>query len=204
MAVLVVFGWPSHGKASTPRGARLLAICYSDRCEIVDRSLLTQELLDSAKAAGGIAYDSTVILRERSRAMVFPLDVVAQHRVWAWPVEGRGQASPEHEVMVRHAMAEWLRTTRKVKHDTSLLLQPDGVTRVRWLPWGIAANVAMVLPCAGLWTGIRNMKAWRAAKREETAEGMIARGLCPGCGYDIRGLMGGVCPECGTSIARSA
>ncbi len=27
---------------------------------------------------------------------------------------------------------------------------------------------------------------------------------CPGCGYDIRGLQGGVCPECGANVAATS
>ena len=40
-------------------------------------------------------------------------------------------------------------------------------------------------PAARLWRTDRRAMPWQ----------------CPKCGYDLRGLDGGVCPECGESIA---
>ena len=38
----------------------------------------------------------------------------------------------------------------------------------------------------------------RDDRRRRAAEVREARGLCPGCGYDLTGLRDPVCPECGT------
>lgn len=50
-----------------------------------------------------------------------------------------------------------------------------------WMPAGVFA-------LAGWW-------GWRVSRR-------FGPGRCAGCGYDVRGLVGGVCPECGAGADR--
>ncbi|MCC6659703.1 MAG: hypothetical protein IT437_02330 [Phycisphaerales bacterium] len=38
----------------------------------------------------------------------------------------------------------------------------------------------------------------------QITRGLAFPGMCPGCGYDIRGMEGGRCPECGVKIKASA
>jgi hypothetical protein len=46
---------------------------------------------------------------------------------------------------------------------------------------------------------------WATRARRDVANTalMRAKGLCPGCGYDLRGNTSGVCPECGRPLPRT-
>jgi hypothetical protein len=64
--------------------------------------------------------------------------------------------------------------------------------------WGAGRERVMILPywLPTLATGA--LPAWRAAARRRGRRrlGRLRRGLCPGCGYDLRATPGR-CPECG-------
>jgi hypothetical protein len=64
-------------------------------------------------------------------------------------------------------------------------------TRILW--WGMLLNTLIWSAAAFVvWRLVR------AARRRLRARAWRRRGLCRGCGYDLRGLgPGGVCPECG-------
>ena len=185
------------------RGARVIAACSGERCELVDRLELDEEQMSAYAEQGAAVYDVRVWLRERRRGVLFATHVVAEHRMMACRLGGLSMIERGHEALMRPAVANWASATGAVRGDARLLLRPDGYTTVRHLPWGYAANAGLLALAAGLVVGKRNMAAWREARRIVTAEEWIARGECPGCGYDIRGLMGGVCPECGASIVVS-
>jgi hypothetical protein len=54
------------------------------------------------------------------------------------------------------------------------------------VPWWMVCAAAAPLP---LWRVLTMRRRTRRRRRE--------RGLCAGCGYDLRGNVSGVCPECG-------
>lgn len=182
-------------------GARLVVVCYPDRSEVLNRFTLDAGDIGMHEEQGGVLFDVGAVVHTSRRGVLFSTEVVAEHRMWITPKRKDTALEADQAARIRSDVAAWVAANRAVRGDAQLLLKPDGFSHVRWLPWGFAANAAMLLPCAGLWVGVRNMKAWRAARREETAAEKIDRGECPGCGYDIAGLRGGVCPECGTSIA---
>jgi hypothetical protein len=46
--------------------------------------------------------------------------------------------------------------------------------------------------------GLAGFLQWR----ESRTASRIRRGLCPKCGYDLRGSDAGMCPECGNTLNR--
>jgi hypothetical protein len=58
------------------------------------------------------------------------------------------------------------------------------------VPYWLLAVLTAVLPAMATARLLRGMKQRRR----------IARGMCPHCGYDLRGSGGGVCPECGAKV----
>lgn len=55
----------------------------------------------------------------------------------------------------------------------------------RWLPF-LSDTLVFAAPVALLWLGVPAARRWRRRRR----------GLCPTCGYEVRGLA--TCPECGS------
>jgi hypothetical protein len=56
-------------------------------------------------------------------------------------------------------------------------------------PWRWPATLAVVVSGVWFW--------YRLERPLELANERRAKGLCPGCGYDLTGNVSGVCPECG-------
>ncbi len=44
---------------------------------------------------------------------------------------------------------------------------------------------------------------WACWDRPDRAARLRHRGLCAGCGYDLKGNISGICPECGRPIERT-
>jgi len=70
-------------------------------------------------------------------------------------------------------------------------------TRTRVLWSGVAHDLFAITVFALLLYSFTAWPAWFAARPWAARARRLARGLCPQCGYDTRGLRGGVCPECG-------
>lgn len=77
---------------------------------------------------------------------------------------------------------------------------------------GILGGLAIVLPCVGLiMLLLLNQRVTNTLKAAGCKVGLMGvsatemnklrLGICPGCGYDLRGLSGSACPECGTPLA---
>jgi hypothetical protein len=58
------------------------------------------------------------------------------------------------------------------------------------VPYWLLAVITAILPAI---VGVRLVRAVKLRRR-------ISRGMCPHCGYDLRGSSGEVCSECGTKI----
>lgn len=139
----------------------------------------------------------------------------------------RGFAAPTREVMVHHLkfprqvsvvltaddeaairagfLKVLLESHDYLPDEAELLASPSGVKVMRSLPFGYVVDGAIAALAIALCViGKRSVADFRKAWWMGSADARLARGECPGCGYDIAGLRGGVCPECGTSIARSA
>jgi hypothetical protein len=70
--------------------------------------------------------------------------------------------------------------------------RPVRETTERWLN-GVAAGALVVALVAAVVQIVLNNLEDRRHRR-------AARGLCPACGYSLRGNVSGVCPECGTPV----
>ena len=57
-----------------------------------------------------------------------------------------------------------------------------------WIDGWLPATLAALLPAG------RAVRWWLRRRRARE------RGICAGCGYDLRGNVSGVCPECGSPI----
>ena len=69
-------------------------------------------------------------------------------------------------------------------------------TRVLWT--GVAHDSFALFTFAALLYSFTGWRAWFAARPWSRRTRRLAHGLCPCCGYDLRGLPPpGVCPECG-------
>src|SRR5207248_1606943 len=90
---------------------------------------------------------------------------------------------------VRHSFSQGL-------YFTSLIEQGWGAGH-RWWRHGYASGPIGVLVTMPLWwllvlAAAPTVRLWWLDRRDQTS------GLCPHCGYDLRGLAeGAVCPECG-------
>ncbi len=85
-------------------------------------------------------------------------------------------------VEVTHGGVDWWNVT---------MPSPSGTTywRVRmYYPLVLVLVLLPIIPWA-----LQLLRDRRARRRK-------AAGLCPACGYDLRGSAGGPCPECGTPI----
>jgi hypothetical protein len=79
-------------------------------------------------------------------------------------------------------------------HDFGDVFQVTSPPMPMWavsIGHGLAAAVFAVPPAA--WMLLAARRAVAARRRAE-------RGLCTGCGYDLRGNASGVCPECGAAL----
>ncbi|MFG0258911.1 MAG: hypothetical protein ACF8LK_01050 [Phycisphaerales bacterium JB041] len=72
-------------------------------------------------------------------------------------------------------------------------------TRILWT--GVAHDIFALLVLSALLYSLTGWPAWFAAHPWSRRSRRLARGLCPECGYDTRGLS--ACPECGTGCAES-
>ncbi len=84
---------------------------------------------------------------------------------------------------------------------TSVMSKPDGGIEIR----GGSPPTAISIPVTPLWAGfIGNTVVYATAGWGAVAGGLglrarrrVMRGLCAGCGYDLKGLGLAMCPECG-------
>ena len=135
----------------------------------------------------------------------------ATRRVWKTQF---GRSLPEYEPLVRAQAHEWMLAEYA---EYNIAITPE---RAEWLR-RFAAGAGHATDI--IWTGyLHNLLACilfgmsaraslhtfgDAARglyhrlRSESFEAAIARGHCPGCRYDIRGLPASICPECGGSLA---
>lgn len=69
-----------------------------------------------------------------------------------------------------------------------------------WLgPWDLPIMAAVWILFIGItWYSIHRSRI----KQRRLGIGRLNRGLCPSCGYDLRGNVSGVCPECGSRMSR--
>lgn len=79
---------------------------------------------------------------------------------------------------------------------------------------GILGGLAIILPCAGLiMLLLLNQRVTTTLKAAGCKVGLMGvsatemhklrLGVCPGCGYDLRGLTQSACPECGSAITHA-
>ncbi|MFG0242672.1 MAG: hypothetical protein ACF8R9_07815 [Phycisphaerales bacterium JB054] len=73
--------------------------------------------------------------------------------------------------------------------------QDRSTHRILWL--GVAHDAFALLTFTALLYSFTGWPAWFAAHPWSRRNRRLLRGLCPECGYDIRGLS--TCPECGTA-----
>ena len=67
--------------------------------------------------------------------------------------------------------------------------------------WGGVAHDALAITLFGaLVYSLTGWPAWFAAHPLSRRARRIARGLCPSCGYDLRGIEACLCPECGRPL----
>jgi len=80
-----------------------------------------------------------------------------------------------------------------------LVLVKDGPKRsvFRWT--GPLFDIATILTIFALILSVRGWSAWFAARPWSKRSRRLARGHCPGCGYDLSGNTTGICPECGNT-----
>lgn len=105
-----------------------------------------------------------------------------------------GEWTLQEEAQVRRLFAAALSGER---HVEPAVLTPAGLTTSTIIWTGVAHNAAALTAFALLILSLawipESVRRFRARKRERA----IARGVCPNCGYVVRGLPDGVCPECG-------
>jgi hypothetical protein len=84
------------------------------------------------------------------------------------------------------------------EHDDQSFVMGDRKTiRIRSSAWSLAVPywaLAAVTGCAAAPAAFSIASHARRGRR-------LRRGLCPACGYDLRGNVSGVCPECGAVSA---
>lgn len=114
---------------------------------------------------------------ENAALDLWPRDVM----LIGWPARcmwGVDTLGLEHEREGLMDPPEWVQDRTYVQHPLP--------TKV-WWP-GMAVNAAFYgWPVLALLAGPTLTRRWRWKRR----------GACLGCGYDLRGVQGGVCPECG-------
>ncbi len=64
---------------------------------------------------------------------------------------------------------------------------------------GVAQDLLALVAAAVLVVSLRASPRWVSERWWSRAARRRARGLCPVCGYNLRGLEQGVCPECGNT-----
>lgn len=90
---------------------------------------------------------------------------------------------------------------RWVQHYEGVADADEWSTRLLW--GGVAHDGLALMTFVGLLYSFTGWPAWFAAHPLSRLSRRLARGLCPSCGYDLRGLDSGVCPECGPSEPRA-
>ena len=73
----------------------------------------------------------------------------------------------------------------------------------------LTVGAVLVLAAFGVgymvWHDVNVARFWwwsrQTDRRLSRRRKRLARGLCPGCGYDLTGNLSGVCPECGEARA---
>jgi hypothetical protein len=94
-------------------------------------------------------------------------------------VSGSWSKRPPHRETWRENLTPWVAWERTAA---------DASARALRLPYWLIVIGSAALPAARL----AGRRRWQRR---------LARGLCPGCGYDLTGNVSGTCPECGTAAA---
>lgn len=89
----------------------------------------------------------------------------------------------------------WLASCRSVRESD------QWSARVLW--GGVAHDAFAVGVVSLLLYSFTRWPAWFAAHPLSRRSRRLARGLCPACGYDLRGIDAGLCPECGRAEPRA-
>ncbi|MCC7387906.1 MAG: hypothetical protein IT431_03970 [Phycisphaerales bacterium] len=87
---------------------------------------------------------------------------------------------------------EWVRTYE----DVAAVNRSS--TRLLWS--GVAHDGFAVTALVALVYSFTGWPAWFATHRLSRRSRRLARGQCPCCGYDLRGIEAGLCPECGRPL----
>jgi hypothetical protein len=80
------------------------------------------------------------------------------------------------------------------------LVSPEEPPDSMWLRFALVAPHWLLVTLSATPPLMRLHFAYQRAARKRRARA----GLCPRCGYDLRGLSGGRCPECGTAVPARA
>lgn len=155
------------------------------------------DAIDNARAAGWQIYNSGVFVSRLRRGIAAPTRTVIQHSVHWYDDAMEREIVGSRATELTAALVPWYRANHFFGLYAHVLLEPNGTTTVGWIWQGYLNNTIMLGCVAGVMLSRRGRRAWREARRTVTDAEWIARGMCPRCGYDIRGLMAGVCPECG-------
>jgi len=120
---------------------------------------------------------------------------------------------PELERQVRRRAHWWMLVERSLYDESPSPEEAEwlrrfaaGAERSNDIIWighlhnALALGLFTLLTRAALLTLPAALRWLVRACREESFERAIARGRCPRCAYDIRGLPSPVCPECGLSL----
>jgi hypothetical protein len=96
--------------------------------------------------------------------------------------------NPSMRPSIRAAMTDWTDLASGNIQETTIL-------------WGgVAHNAVAITLFAALLYSLTGWPAWFAAHPLSRRARRIARGLCPSCGYDLRGIEACLCPECGRPL----
>ncbi len=104
--------------------------------------------------------------------------------------------------------------------EKALVSKPETIQNAAALPSSIQASLALLRspePMRVYWPGVANdmlvvalmvllglslvrVPGWCAAYLHNTQRSRLERGVCPVCGYSLKGLTHSVCPECGQAF----
>ncbi|MBX3410465.1 MAG: hypothetical protein KF859_11335 [Phycisphaeraceae bacterium] len=137
----------------------------------------------------------SVSMRSLSRRTGIIADHAVTREFWAdMMMLSTGQApGAETAARVKEAMVAHLTASGGDERAARNVFEPGGHTDTRRIWRGIVSD-SVTFALAGVWcVSWLWLVGWRVRRRSA----LLARGLCPGCRYDVRWLDERRCPECG-------